>query len=84
HRDFEERVNQVSKLYDLSQKKAEETVKKIDKKRSSYYSYYSDKKWGEADNYDLCINSGQIGEDSSVDIIKEFIEKRKVRKRTRG
>ncbi|MEF9918394.1 MAG: cytidylate kinase-like family protein [Eubacterium sp.] len=84
HRDFDERVNQVSKLYDLTMKKAEETVKKIDKKRSSYYSYYTDKRWGQAENYDLCLNSGLLGEDSTVEIIKAFIDKRKLRKKTRG
>lgn len=84
HRDFEERVNQVSKIYDLNLKKAEETVKKIDKRRSNYYSYYSDKKWGQADNYDLCLNSGALGEDSCVDIIRAFIEKRNIRKKARG
>ncbi|MEG0378448.1 MAG: cytidylate kinase-like family protein, partial [Eubacterium sp.] len=74
HRDFDERVNQVAKIYDLNQKKAEDTVKKVDKKRSSYYSYYSDKNWGQADNYDLCLNSGLLGEDNCVDIVVEFVD----------
>lgn len=84
HRDFDERVNQVAKLYDLNQKKAEETVKKVDKKRSSYYSYYSDKNWGQADNYDLCLNSGLLGEDNCVDLIVEFVDRMAKRKKARG
>ncbi len=84
HRDFEERVNQVAKLYDLSQKKAEDLVKKTDKKRSNYYAYYSDNRWGQAENYDLSIDSGKLGEDSTVSLIVDFIEKRNLRKRIRG
>ena len=45
----------------------------MDKKRASYYNFYSDKKWGKADTYDLCINSS-IGIDESVKIIKEFVK----------
>ena len=31
-------------------------LKKVDKRRSNYYQYYTDRVWGRADNYDLCIN----------------------------
>ena len=32
-------------------------LKKVDKRRSNYYQYYTDRVWGRADNYDLCINT---------------------------
>lgn len=84
HRHVDERVNQVAKLYDLSQKKARETVKKIDKQRSGYYSYYSDKNWGQADNYDLALNSGMLGEDGCVTVIQAYIDKMMQRRKVRG
>lgn len=83
HRDQDERINQVSKLYNLSRSKAAETVKKIDKQRGSYYSYYTDRNWGLAENYDICLNSGFLGEDSCVAIICDFIEKHLTRNKGR-
>jgi cytidylate kinase len=84
HRDRDERINQIAKLFDLTQKKAAETVKKVDKQRANYYSYYTDKNWGQAENYDLCLNSGKLGEDSCVETIVLFIDKLNTRKRIRG
>lgn len=83
HRDQDERINQVSKLYDLTYKKAADMVRKIDKQRGSYYSYYTDRNWGLAENYDLCLNSGLLGEDNCVALIRDFIEKNRIRVRAR-
>ena len=83
HRDFEERVNQTSKLFDLNKKKSLELVKKTDKQRASYYSYYTDNHWGLAENYDLSLDSGKLGEDGSVFIIKSFLEKMELRNKSR-
>ena len=49
-------------------------MNKKDKSRQSYYNYYSSKKWGRADSYDLSINSGVLGIDGSVKLITQFIE----------
>ena len=46
---------------------------KADKNRANYYSFYSGKKWGLADNYDLCLNSTNITVDQAVDIIISYI-----------
>ena len=54
--------------------KAADLIQKTDKKRASYYNYYSSKKWGEAKSYDLCIDSGLVGIDGAIDIILKFIE----------
>ena len=47
---------------------------KSDKKRSSYYNYYSNKKWGDPRSYDLCLNSSATGLDGAVDVILNFAE----------
>ena len=47
---------------------------KIDKQRASYYNYYTSKRWGEVDSYDLCLNSSVFGIDGTVDMIKQAIE----------
>ena len=50
-------------------------MNKKDKQRQSYYNYYSSKKWGRADSYDLCVNSSILGIDGTVDLISDFIDK---------
>lgn len=72
---LKDRVERAIKYYNVDQKKAESTVLKMDKKRASYYNFYSDKKWGRADSYDLTVNSS-IGIDETVEIIKEFVKKK--------
>lgn len=58
----------------LSDNKAADMIQKTDKRRASYYNYYSSKKWGEAKSYDLCLDSGQLGIDGSIDLILKYIE----------
>ena len=50
-------------------------IRGVDKKRAKYYSYYTDKKWGEARQYDLCLNSSLLGIDETVNLIIEAAEK---------
>ncbi|WP_024864757.1 cytidylate kinase-like family protein [Butyrivibrio sp. FCS014] len=53
---------------------AKDMMNKKDKQRQSYYNYYSSKKWGRADSYDLCINSSVLGIDGTVKFILQYIE----------
>lgn len=57
----------------LEQKTAEEFVRKADKSRASYYNYYTDKIWGAAESYDLCINSSCHGIEKTTEYIKNFV-----------
>lgn len=71
---IEKRIERIMRVKNLDAKKAESLINKTDKKRSSYYDYYSDQKWGAAKTYDLCINSDALGIDKSVDLILEYIK----------
>ena len=42
------------------------------------YAFYTGKKWGEADNYDLTINSSTYGIDGSVDLIMRIVAKNRM------
>lgn len=57
-----------------SNEKAREMMIKKDKQRQSYYNYYSSKKWGRADSYDLCINSSILGIEGTVKLIIQYVE----------
>ena len=48
-------------------------ILKTDKSRSSYYNYYTNKKWGAAAGYDLCIDSSKFGIEGAVKTIVEAI-----------
>ena len=72
--DEEFKIKHVMSKHNVSEKEAKEMCIKMDKQRQSYYNYYSSKKWGRADSYDLCINSSILGEDGTVTLIKQFVE----------
>ena len=72
--DMEHKVKRIMERYDLSEAKAREMILKKDKQRQSYYNYYSTKKWGRADSYDLCINSSVLGLDGTANLIVEYVK----------
>ena len=50
-------------------------LKKVDKRRSNYYQYYTDRVWGRADNYDLCINTGKFTPEEVTEMILQAYQK---------
>lgn len=68
------KVKRIMEKYSLNEAKAKEMCSKKDKQRQSYYNYYSSKKWGRADSYDLCINSSVLGVEGTVKLIIQYIE----------
>ena len=60
-----------------SDREIENHIEKIDKKRSKYYSYYTDGIWGKAATYHLCIDSSVLGIDGTVDLIINAVNFRK-------
>ena len=58
----------------MTEAQAKSFMIKTDKKRASYYNYYSSKRWGDSKSYDLCINSSKVGMDGAIRIIKEFAD----------
>lgn len=74
--DLDQRIRRVAREFDISDTKAKDIILKNDKKRASYYNYYTNKDWGEAKGYDLCINSAKLGIDGAVEVIKQYIETR--------
>lgn len=74
--DMEFRKREAIKRHGIDEARAEHIITKTDKSRANYYSFYSGQKWGMAENYDLCINASKLSEDSIVDLIISYIEKR--------
>ena len=77
HAPLESRIRRIAAKYDLTDSKAKDSILKTDKKRASYYNYYSSKRWGDSKSYDLCMNSSKIGYDGVVKMIQDFVEIKK-------
>jgi len=74
--DTKDRSKRVALDKKLTLEKAHEVIEKTDKKRSEYYNYFSNKVWGAAESYHLCINSSVLGIDETVAFIRRFIEQK--------
>ena len=72
--DEDAKTKRIMRIYNLNESKAKDMIIKKDKQRQSYYNYYSSKKWGRADSYDLCINSSILGVDGTAKLIIQYIE----------
>lgn len=72
--DEKSKTERIMERYQLTEAKAKEMINKKDKQRQSYFNYYSSKKWGRADSYDLCINSSVLGMDGTVDLIVQYVK----------
>lgn len=75
HADIYHRIKRVAESNLLSEKKARDMIEKTDKRRASYYNYYTSKKWGRADSYHLSFNSS-IGISNSVEFIEQYVRMR--------
>jgi cytidylate kinase len=74
--DMNDRINRVAKIQDLPAEKARDFIEKADKQRAGYYNYFSNKVWGAAESYHLCVNSSFLGIDETVTFIRHYAEKR--------
>ena len=74
--DIRQRVERAVSLYGVDPARAEETVRKADKQRASYYNYYATATWGDVNNYDLCVDTGKLGIDGTVELIEQYLRLR--------
>ena len=74
--DMDERLKCLERRQGLDEAEAKKKIKEVDKDRSSFYRYYSDQTWGDAQNYDMCINSSKLGAEGTVQVILDYIKAR--------
>ena len=68
----EARIERICERTGASREKAGEMIEKTDRKRETYYNYYTFGNWGVASNYDLCIDSSILGIEGTADYIIDF------------
>ncbi|MCI2058391.1 MAG: cytidylate kinase-like family protein [Oscillibacter sp.] len=70
---MEKRIATVVERESLPPEKARALILKTDKRRASYYEYYSSQRWGSVDSYDFCLDSSILGIDGTVELIDRMI-----------
>ena len=76
--DEDVKIKTLMDRHDMTEAQAKSFMVKTDKKRASYYNYYSSKRWGDSKSYDLCINSSKVGMEGAIRMIKAFAEEKQL------
>ena len=71
--DFKTRVERAINVYGVEPKQAESVVNRNDKRRANYFRATTEKEWKGTDIYHMCLNSGKLGIDQTVDILYKTI-----------
>lgn len=74
HAPLEARVERIMRLYELDEVRAAALIKKTDKRRAAYYTYYTGWKWGLAETNQLSLDSASLGIQNSVQLIRLFVD----------
>ena len=74
HANMAFRIDRVLNIYQEKLDKPEKFLREKDKKRKVYYKYYTDRQWGVAQNYHLCLDTSAIGIDTCSQIILDLVK----------
>ena len=77
HADESFRADRIVRLYGESEKKPEARLQEKDKRRKVNYQHYTGRDWGDAKNYDICLNSGKLGVEACADLIVSIVQNSK-------
>ncbi len=69
HADMESRAKRIVERYGECDKSPEKRLTEKDQKRKVYYKNYTGRNWGQAQNYDICLNSGALGIETCAELI---------------
>ena len=72
--DFRAKI--VSEVKAIDDAHARRLIEQVESRRAQYYNYYTGKKWGAAESYDLCMDASLLGIEETEKLIAEFIRKR--------
>lgn len=72
HASLEKRAERIVTEYGEREETPEQRLKEKDKRRAAYHRFYTDMKWGHAQNYHICLDSGKLGIDKCVEIISQL------------
>ncbi len=77
HADIDDCVERVMRRNEeLNPSKARKLVERTNKLRANFYNFYTDKRWGDAASYDICISSSRLPIDDCVELVLEYMRRR--------
>lgn len=71
---YEARVAREMERQGISRGEAGRYIDRLDRYRESYYKYHTGRQWKRIENYDLCLDTADLGLDNCVEIIKKTVE----------
>lgn len=74
--DLDIRKKRVSARHGVKESEALDIINKTDRRRASYYNFYTSNKWGKYDNYHIAINSGVLGVEGTARLIADMVKQR--------
>lgn len=72
HASMEKRAERIVKEYGERAESPEKRLKEKDKRRAAYHRFYTDMKWGHAQNYHVCLDSGEFGIEKCAEMIAQL------------
>ncbi|MDE7324568.1 MAG: cytidylate kinase-like family protein [Lachnospiraceae bacterium] len=77
--DRDKKVERIMRLYQMTESQAVRKIREKDMKRRRYHNSFCDRKWGDSRNYDISINSSKLGIDTTVELLTDYIDRRRNR-----
>lgn len=71
HADMQARAKRIVEQYGENTQSPERRLRDKDKRRAAYYNFYTDRKWGDLNNYDICLSTSALGIEKCAEIIAE-------------
>ena len=75
--DDDYRVEKVMERENLTPDEARKFIESAERKRASYYNYYTFKKWGDCASYDICLNTTRFGLEITAELVVGMYEENK-------
>ena len=74
--DINDRIARVMERRSCNEEAAHKFITAKEEARATYYNYYTGKRWGAANSYDLCVNSSRLGLEETANFIATFVRQR--------
>lgn len=71
--DIDSRIRRAANYFNVSEEEAARKIKDMEKARADFYNFYTEKTWGAAASYHLCVDSTDISLEQVADIIESYI-----------
>lgn len=71
------RIRRIHSAEEMSESRAEKEIRRMDRRRRNYHRFYCDKEWGQMEDYDICVNTTDVGVNGALEAVAAYVEQRK-------